>query len=456
MIHYYRAGGKAPDELILKELEKTWQDSLQSGRSERFLIDLFDATSRYPAMPLKEGLKEKIHNKYSLGTMALRKAKSSLFFDNRNFDLLSSIEKEFPLQVKFGALDSLYSGWGLAEFRAGNLERGEAMLNKIQNKRMQEELYNKAAYAFMFSGKNLDKAEIYAQKAVDMSAQSSRKFDQIDQLYTLAQVQYYRKNLSAAIGTLEKAIALRGEEIDAVIIHVYLKYLMEAGEYEKAYNGALKYLKYSSGFVPIKKIFLESYAKVKGTPAEAEAYYDRLTNETKLQPPPPWGKVDIKSADFMLKDLDGKQFKLSDHLGKTVVLYFFKTRFGSEYRYEMVTKFIEVASSLESRKDVLFVGIDRSAVYDSNRIYLDEEQRIERVKQLMKGATSNLKVLLDEAINDPQKQDFHYKVSRLYSLASPGLFYVIDGKGILRYKYYFDGSSGIAGLTLLRALNAVK
>ena len=204
----------------------------------------------------------------------------------------------------------------------------------------------------------------------------------------------------------------------------------------------------------IKKIFLESYAKVKGTPAQAETYYNQLVAESKLEPPPPWGKPDVKSIDFTLKDLDGKPFTLSDHLGKTVVLYFFKTNLGSEYRYEMNTRFIEVAASQQSKKDILFVGIDRSSIYNSNEANKVPE-RIKRAKEYVAGEKSNFKILLDELVNEPEQKNSHFRVSHLYN-SSPGLFYIIDKKGMLRYRYYFDSTSGIPGLTLLRALNAIK
>lgn len=459
LLRYFASATADPDQTILADLERTWQDSLQGGKNEQFLNDLFEITSKYNALPLKEGLRAKILTKYPQGTFALNEAKVDFFNREQKHDYMQellNLEKQYPLKVKSGEFDYLYRYCSEAEFNKGSISSGEVFFQKIQSNEIKENLYKLVASTLLSSGKNLQNAESYIQTAIEMSKGSKRESNHIDYLYILAQIQHKQGNITAAINSLKTSLTIKNSADDAVIIYHYLKYLMEAKQYDTAFKTATKYIKSSNRFHGIKTILLESYTKVKGTSDGGEEYYNALYKESQQKPVSPWGRMDVKSINFTLKDLDGTSFTLSKQKGKAVVLYFLTTKHKGYREYLINGYFNETAIAYQSRKDVLFIGIDNTSVIEGDEDKRDK-LRLERVKKYVDSRHFKFKVLLDELHYHPQLDHPYFKVANNYSVTGLPQFYIIDKKGIVKYRAYINaGDPETTALELSRALNLIE
>ncbi|WP_285058849.1 redoxin domain-containing protein [Pedobacter ginsengisoli] len=455
LLRYFAAAVTKPDQAVLKDLEKTWQDSLQNGKNDQFLNDLFEVTSKYGSMPIKEGLKEKILAKYPKGTLAFNQAKAAFANTKGPFSeqQLYTLEQQFPLQVKSGALDQAYLYCAKTEFKKGEIAAGDVFFSKIQREQIKEELYVFAAATLLYSGKHLETASSYIQKALEMTKQ--KKYSAAGYLYTYAQIQHRLGNVNGALNSLKSSLEIWGH--GPVIIETYLKYLMEAGQYDTALNVASKYVDYSSRYNPIREIILESYAKVKGTAEGAGDYYEALQKELRQRPVHSRGRLDVKSIDFTLKDTNGNLFTLSEQRGKSVVLYFFTTKHTDTRKYYVNGYFNEIAAAHQSRSDLLFVGIDNTWIPEPDK-NKREKMRLENVGKYLANRDFKFKVLMDDLHYDAANwEKSYFKTADIYSLKGTSQFYIIDKKGIVRYKSFINGGDPEdSALELSRALNSIR
>jgi peroxiredoxin len=124
--------------------------------------------------------------------------------------------------------------------------------------------------------------------------------------------------------------------------------------------------------------------------------------------------VDFRAPDFELPDLEGAKQRLAAHRGKVVLLNFWAT---------WCPPCVEELPSL--------VGLERSMKGDRFALLtvsVDESSRV--VKEFLaktKQEHTSLPILLD-----PEK-----KVSALYGTSKFPETYLIDGRGIARYKFIF-------------------
>lgn len=455
LLRYFASAAAHPDQAILTDLERTWRDSLTYGNSEQFLIDLFVITSKYDSLPVKKDLREKIIAKYPLGTFELNEAKL-IFFNNkqkRSLQELQILEKRFPLKVESGAFDHLYRYFAEAEYKKGSIYAADVFLKKIQNEEIKEKLYVFAATTLLYSGKNLETASSYIQKALEKTKE--KKYSAAGYLYYYAQIQYKLGDIDGALNSLKTSLGIF--EYDRVITETYLKYLMEVGQYDTALKAASKYVTFKSRHNPIRDIILESYAKVKGTAGGAEEYYEVLQKELRQRPVHSSGRLDVKSIDFTLKDTDGNSFTLSEQLGKSVVLYFFTTKHTNPRKYYVNGYFNEIAAAHQSRGDLLFVGIDNTWLPEPDK-NKREKMRRENVGKYLANRGFKFRVLLDDVHYDAQDlEKSYFKTASAYSLKGSSQFYIIDKKGIVRYRSSINGGDPEgSALELSRALNLIR
>src|SRR5690606_6542120 len=93
----------------------------------------------------------------------------------------------------------------------------------------------------------------------------------------------------------------------------------------------------------------------------------------------------------------------------------------------------KIVAEYQSKKDVVFVGIDRSHLNLSNEDR-DQEERLKKLKNYIESRKVTHKVVLDEWIPRTDKRPEHYRIANDYSVSGNSQFYVIDKDGIVKYK----------------------
>ncbi|MBN2543670.1 TlpA family protein disulfide reductase [bacterium] len=181
-------------------------------------------------------------------------------------------------------------------------------------------------------------------------------------------------------------------------------------------------------------LFIREYTKSEKTPEEAKKEVERIedlagisnaekpvssgkdSSEYQLEEPKKIEKkkqdaLDCKKApDFVLRDTDGKKFRLSDHSGKIIILDFWTT-WCAPCKIE-IPSFIKLQQSY-GRDGLLVVGVS-----------LDERHTKHKVKPFVDRMNINYPVLLDGK-----------QMSFLYgSIQSIPTTFIIDQRGCIRGK----------------------
>lgn len=151
-------------------------------------------------------------------------------------------------------------------------------------------------------------------------------------------------------------------------------------------------------------------------------------------------KAEIGKAapDFTLKDVDGKEYKLSDYKGKHVVLQWINpqcpvcARVSSSGLVEQMRKELKALD-----KDVVHVAINSTHNMTAE----------DSVKYLKANKLEDV-VALDDSAGE---------VGRLYGAKTTPHIFVIDAKGVLRYSGAFDDDpSGRKSERINYAVNALR
>lgn len=454
LLSYFASAAFGNDETIIRELESTWQDSLQYGKSEQFMNQLYQVALRYQKLTFKERLKTELIAKYPKGTLAFYETEGDVPGKIRKGDFaneLNRLEKKYQLLFESGELDRIYLQYGRELVNKGLISSVDTCLEKIRNKVIQKDLYLFAATALSKSDFGLKKAEVYIQQALALLGYEKTNLpyyvsDQIGWNKTLegyrgnyldiyAQIQHKLGNTGAALENLKTALSINDYN-DQIKVH-YLQYLIAEKQYKSALETASGYISNDQETEDIRKLLFESYAKEHASAAGDEAYYQSLISLRDQQyKVPEYSKLNLKSINFTLNDLEGDQFSLAEHKGKSVILYFFNSKYTNPDQNARNGYFNQKAAEYKSNKNIVFVGIDRTPAFDSDET-TREEMRLESLKSYLKHNNLNFRVLLDNYIYDPKNSgNTYFRVADEYSSDSSCQFYMIDRKGMVRYKSY--------------------
>jgi peroxiredoxin len=141
--------------------------------------------------------------------------------------------------------------------------------------------------------------------------------------------------------------------------------------------------------------------------------------------------------NFVLNDLDGRAVSLASLRGKVVVVYFNSVRCAVCNDY--AERVLELAHHYNAGGQVAFLAID-SDLADGEMADLDEL----RVQNRILGQSF------------PTLLDPHDVVAELFKVTQAPCFYVIDGKGILRYRGAFDDDRVEARVTRHYVADALR
>ncbi|HMI02410.1 MAG TPA: redoxin domain-containing protein, partial [Pedobacter sp.] len=450
LLDYFESAAIKPDSLIIREINKDWRDSLQNAKNDRFLTRLYNLTGRFFWLTGREDLKAQLLAKYPEGDLAFAEARNELGKSGALYEQkLAEMERRFRSEYAKEGLDQIYSQRSRMELESGQLEKAAMYIRKIRSKYVLKQAYLNGANRLLSKGSVLDTAVSFVQKALDLYTyqfqpftdqpyhlkDNGLKYIKSSQLDLYAQVLYAKGDLK---GALQKIREARHTESSGVEVNEhYLKYLLEAGDYKSAFSVADSCLKADILSDPVKAAHRLSFLKLEPDERRYEQLYQRLTDSVNLAYQlPVYSKLNLKSIDFTLDNLGGQPFRLSQHKGKTVVLYFFNSKNNQQINLIWNNEFDKVYNEFKNRSDIVLVGIDRTPAFEADEASRTRS-RMQVITQFVKTAGYHFPVLVDQYHHDSRNSGhcFFY-MSDTYSAGSPGQFYVIDPKGIVRYKSY--------------------
>lgn len=178
--------------------------------------------------------------------------------------------------------------------------------------------------------------------------------------------------------------------------------------------------------------FKACYKEINGSDANFEAYVKAINqqNDKDLKDNLSKSVLHESAPNFTLKDLDGKEVKLSDYKGKVVVLDFWATWCGpckASFPAMQMT-----INKYKNDKDVVFLFIH---TWESSKTPQAD------VKQFLKGKDYTFRILFDQKNPTTNQND----VVESYHVDGIPAKFVIDKEGFINFKLKgFDGSNEAA------------
>ena len=450
LLEYFGSGSWKPDSLIVKEIHKTWADSLQMAKDDRFITQLYNLIQRFSWLANKEVFKTQVLTKFPEGDLAFAEARNDLGKSGTSFELkLAEMEVKFRSDFALNAFDQIYRQQSRVELDRGELGKAAAYIRKIRSKYVLKEAYRDGANNLLAKKIGLDTAVSFVSKALDLYAYqmypyTNTPYAQNDKdlkyvksavLVLYARLLYAKGELK---GALQKMEAARFAESSGVETNeLYLDYLLETKNYKRAFAVADSCLKADILSEAIKAVHQLGFSKLDPDEAKYTQYYRKLTDSVNFSYKlPDYSRLNLQPIDFVMDDLDGKSFKLSQHKGKTVVLYFFNSKYNQAAQLAWNNAFNKVYDEMKNRSDIVLVGIDLTPAFEADEAERTQS-RMQTVSDFVKKEDYHFPVLVDKYHYDPRNSGHcYFLVSDTYSADLTGQFYVLDKKGVVRYKSY--------------------
>ena len=451
LLDFFEAGMRVKDPGMLLLFQNTWRDSLTNGKSESFLVSLYQLGLRYRNLENKELLKGDILAKYPYGEIALGDDLKDYRQKIRNNAFGSDIirlERKYPKLAAMGQLNNVYKD--LAESHFNRLQADSAMhyLEKVKKQTAKRDLYLFGSRKLLKEKVQLQKALMYTQEAINIQEQIkipsyllTKETDQTYQeslkgsyLNLLATVKYELGDIDGALKDL--AAADKINTWDSELRENYVKYLLNSNNASKAVEIASRYVvedRATNGILANLKV---AYLK-DATNGDFEKYYQDLlrTSENQFQLPE-YSKLNVAAPSFTLTDLKGEEVSSENLKGKGVVLYFFSPNYSNSVGDSRDSIFNATATTLINNKDLVFLGIDKTQIFEQDEIKR-EHIRTYKLKEFMTVKDYTFRVLLDKLNYNPKNTGLTYfSVADDFSSGDMGQFYIINKAGIVKYKSY--------------------
>ncbi|HMI05040.1 MAG TPA: redoxin domain-containing protein [Pedobacter sp.] len=452
LLDYYKNGAYGLGN-IGKEMQKTWTDSLLNGQDEQFLFQFYNIIVDNKLMDLvtKSRLRAEMLRRYPKGELAFSEDKNQA--RSNDFSGLTMLETQYPQLVALGKLDRFYIYAVRSLFGAGRYADGDRYLKKIRSPEIAEGLCRFASATLLTNGLHLDWAAAYTQRGAGLvdslpmpdyceteeDWRNDQRYQKSIFLNRLAEIRYKQGLLKEAIAVAASCEKVEDHEMRAK--ENYLKYLMEDGQYHTVLKSASAYIVADCSSEQIEVYLEKAYALGKLSETNYQVFRKALEQQKVLGYKLPGQELSkVRAIDFSLKDTNGKEVSLKDYKGKTVVLYFFYPWVDGEEFFQIYTFLGKQAEFFKSRKDMVLLGIDQTKVLGADQTR-STGLRLSTVNNLFKKIGISFPVLLDNYnhIADVPYYDRYLEVSADYGAKSPGQFFVIDQKGMVRYKSSFNG-----------------
>ncbi|RYD73024.1 MAG: hypothetical protein EOP55_17795, partial [Sphingobacteriales bacterium] len=316
LLSYFFSAAVSPDAQAIEDLSRTWKDSLQHGKSEQFLTLLYPTAMRYKNLDIRGQLKANLLAKYPNGRFAFQEATGNINnkIEQEDFAaLLNKLENDYPMSLKSGEFDRIYQRYGNHLIRKGLFAAYDSCVNKIVDQATKKALYASGASTLLKTGKDLEKAEIYLQKALSLldfglanrppyvfgksDWHKAIQAERGNYLDILAQIQCGLGKTDEAINHLKEALKINDYNYE-IRIH-YVKYLLDTEQYKSALKAASGFVKSALETEEMKQLLMESYSKKNDSADGAEAYYLALVNaRDNAYKVPKYSRLNIKSIDI--------------------------------------------------------------------------------------------------------------------------------------------------------------
>ena len=317
-----------------------------------------------------------------------------------------------------------------------NWEAFNKYVAKMDNKDMMASIFNNIAWNMAQKDENLDKAAEFSQRSLKLMHESlgdyenkpdyfSRKqFDKSvksrESMYadTYAYILHKQGDLQGAIETQKKALT---EHSGADMTTRYVKYLVEAEQYNLAQEKAEEFMVNNRADAEMQDYLKTAYAKNDNS-ENFETYLagieDKALQNTrsKLEK----NMISEEAPTFQLKDLQGNEVELSSLKGKTVILDFWATWCGPcKMSFPGMQKAINKYANNEN-VEFLFVNTWETG-----------DDRNEKVTNFIEKNNYDFHVLMDEPVAEGSRD---FTVVSEYGISGIPTKIIIGPDGKINFK----------------------
>lgn len=353
--------------------------------------------------------------------------------------MMNRIIKDFKLDKRKDAetLDALYGTAAVNFAMKRNYPQYDKYIGLIQNK------FNRTSYMNMAASKMLEEIvdDAYANKIAkqtltvynsfkDDTTARPEEFSKADwkRFMDFAQYPYYDTYAHSlfALGKYDEALQYQKKSFNNGVEHGmpasverYAKLLTLTGKKDEAKQLLLKMARLGRLNKGMTDQLQAIYISEKGNDEHLGAYLDSLQKnvQTTLAEELKPNMLNETAPGFSLKDINGREVKLSDYAGKIVVLDLWAT-----WCRPCIASFPAMQLVVQKHPEVAFLFID---------VQEQDANPLPRVKSFIEKNNYPFTVLIDEPV---EANSDKYKIISAYRPNGIPAKYIIDKNGILRFQ----------------------
>ncbi|OZV69044.1 TlpA family protein disulfide reductase [Winogradskyella aurantia] len=350
-------------------------------------------------------------------------AKEQFFVDNNNA-IMQSPNADYILQ-----------NLAVGNFNIKNDSAFKGYFEMIKSATSKASLLNSIAWARAEKGKDLEKAAEMSKLSLDLIEKEQGELNEQPQYYSPNQ---YKRNLDFnynmyadtyalllfKLGKTEEAITYQAKAIGKGMSpdnnERYIEYLIADGQYDKAVDKAKTFISEGYATPTLNDYFKDAFTQA-NKKGDANTVLSELKESAKIKQLEKLEKtmLDEKAPDFVAKNLNNEEVKLSALKGKTVILDFWATWCGpciSSFpgMQKAVTKY-------KNDENVVFLFVD---TFESG------ENRITEVQDFINENKYDFEVLIDPKEENGSSHD----IAKKYNISGIPTKVIIGPNGRIKFK----------------------
>ncbi len=409
--------------------KKCYDEILKTGKDENCTFRYVNiiANGNYN---LRDSLMFAVKKKYPKGITAFNLRKWDLqYFSTEKPDtaieVFNSIVRDFPridIDHKREIFDYLLTAY-CNKLDCDNFDKtmnAYLGIDKSPSLYILSQKYNTMARNMFIANKNLERAKGYVERSLAAHMQKDSLSDQYGEtLDTYAAILSKLGNKQGALVNQRKAVVLTNTT-NVGINEKLLGYLMDNKLYDEAKQRAEEFIADKTANAQIEGFYKAAFIAVNGNDDGFNEILAKLNNKAEQDYIEQLRLkiTDIPAPDFVLKNLNGNDVKLSDLRGSIVILDFWAT-----WCTPCIGSFSAMQKVVNEMKDKNIVFL-----FINTQEYNKSGSRVERIRKILEDKkTTEFEVILDEKKGDEYMVQAAYKVSGYPSK------YIIDRTGKIRF-----------------------
>ncbi|WP_329903889.1 TlpA disulfide reductase family protein [Porphyromonas pogonae] len=424
---------KSSQKEVADTARKFYDKKIKEGKSDAGISILISYISQDDKAK-QDSLERRVIKRFPKGETALFKETRSLF-ETKDPDKVIAIYKQITQKYPESELNKvsrfLDSHIMNAYIEKMDLPSFEASIAKIKDDFEKASNYNEMAWKLCDENKHLEKAKDYAQKATELanitqketlSSQELVRYEQRKGGYmdTYAAILEKSGDKIKALETQKEAVKLT-EGQQKSINERLIQLLLENNKASEALSQSEAFMLEQKNNAGIDSMYKVAYVKVKGSDAGLKEAFDKLKTAeiAAYKKSLKEEMTDTPAPDFALKDLDGKEVKLSDFKGYVVIIDFWASWCGP---CKASMPGMQKAMHQLQDKKVKFLFVN---AFENDNM----EQRIAMIKKMLKERKlEDFTVLLDES------KDGKFAVSTAFGIQPIPAKVIVDREGKIRFR----------------------